>query len=846
MYDLHNPVGLTSAEAAALLKEQGPNELPAGKRRGILRIAVEVMREPMFLLLVACGVLYLAVGDMQEAFMLLAFIFFVMGITLYQERKTERALEALHELSSPRALVIRDGSPHRIAGREVVRGDIILLSEGDRVPADALVLDAISLSAEESLLTGESAAVRKVAGDGTTLAVKPGGDDLPFVFSGTLIVRGQSVARVIATGPDSAIGRIGRALQTVTAEETLLQRETARLVKVMALAVLGLCTVLVVSYGLSRGQWMDGLLAGLTLAMAIMPNELPVVVAIFIALGAWRLSRSKVLTRNPPVVETLGSATVLCVDKTGTLTFNRMEVRSLATGGAIHDLRDFRDSPPPDSCHDLVEFSILASQRDPFDPMERAIKEFGEKYLAHTEHLHADWVLEREYPLSPVLLAMSHVWRSTQGREYVIATKGAPEAVADLCHFSATQLEIMMRSVTTMSNNGLRVLGVARSIFQEKGLPREQHDFTFEFLGLVGMADPVRPTVAPSLKDCYRAGVRMIMITGDYPGTARSIAREIGLAAPDEVVTGPELDAMDEDELQRRIRTVNIFARVVPEQKLRLVQALKNNGEIVAMTGDGVNDAPALKAAHIGIAMGARGTDVAREAADLVLLDDDFASIVRAIRMGRRIFDNLKKAMAYLLAIHVPIAGMSLLPVLFGWPLLFMPVHIAFLHLIIDPACSIVYEMEQEEPGAMARPPRDPREPLFGKGILVLSTLQGVGVLIMMLAVFGITLARGQGEFEARALAFTSLIVANLFLLLTNRSWTMSMFGSMRIANSALWWVIGGAVILLGMVLTVPALRGLFRFSLLHPNDLLVCLFAGVFSVIWFEFFKKFGRRDFR
>ena len=845
MHDLHDQVGLTSAEAATLLKEQGPNELPAGKQRGMLRIAVEVMREPMFLLLVACGVIYLAVGDMQEAFMLLAFIFFVMGITFYQERKTERALEALHELSSPRALVIRDGSPRRIAGREVVRGDIILLSEGDRVPADALVLDAINLSAEESLLTGESVAVRKVAGDGTPLALKPGGDDLPFVFSGTLIVRGQGVARVIATGPDSAIGRIGRALQTVRVEETLLQRETARLVKVMALAVLGLCTLLVVIYGTTRGQWLDGLLAGLTLAMAVMPNELPVVVAIFISLGAWRLSRSKVLTRNPPVVETLGSATVLCVDKTGTLTFNRMEVCSLSTGGPIYDMRDFRTTPPPDIFHDLVEFSILASQRDPFDPMERAIKTFGEEYLAHTEHLHADWLLEREYPLSPVLLAMSHVWRSTEGAEYVIATKGAPEAVADLCHFDATQLESMMRSVTSMSNKGLRVLGVARSIFQEQGLPSEQHDFTFEFLGLVGLADPVRPTVAPSLQDCYRAGVRMIMITGDYPGTARSIAYEIGLAAPDEVVTGPELDAMDQDELQRRIRTVNIFARVVPEQKLRLVQALKRNGEIVAMTGDGVNDAPALKSAHIGIAMGARGTDVAREAADLVLLDDDFASIVRAIRMGRRIFDNLKKAMAYLLAIHVPIAGMSLIPVLFGWPLLFMPVHIAFLHLIIDPACSIVYEMEQAEPGAMTRPPRDPGEPLFGKNILVLSTLQGLGVLIMMLAVFGITLVRGQGEFEARALAFTSLIVANLFLLLTNRSWTISMFRSTRIANPALWWVIGGAVVFLGMVLTVPDLRGLFRFSTLHADDLLVCLSAGIFSVIWFEVFKKYGQRGF-
>lgn len=844
--DIHSLIGLTSGEAAIILREEGPNELPSAGRRGNLRIAFDVLHEPMFLLLVACGGIYLAVGDMQEALMLLAFIFFVMGITLYQERKTEQALEALRDLSSPRALVIRDGRPQRIAGREVVRGDIILLAEGDRVSADALVLDAINLSAEESLLTGESVPVRKVAGNGddSIPAATPGGDDLPLVFSGTLIVRGQGVARVIATGPGSAIGKIGKALQTVTVEETLLQLETSRIVKVMTLAVIGLCIFLVVIYGLTRGQWLNGVLSGLTLAMAVMPNELPVVLTIFVALGAWRLSQSQVLTRNPPVVETLGSATVLCVDKTGTLTFNRMKVCSLCVEGTIYDVRDFRDSPPPDIFHDLVEFNILASQRDPFDPMERAIKEFGEEYLAHTEHLHADWFLERQYPLSPELLAMSHVWRSAEGSEYVIAAKGAPEAVADLCHLDEQQIENMMRSVSKMSDSGLRVLGVARSFFREKGLPGEQHDFTFEFLGLVGLTDPVRPTVAPALQDCYRAGIRVIMITGDYLGTARSIAREIGLTPREDVITGQELDAMDDDELQRRIRTANIFARVVPEQKLRLVKALKNNGEIVAMTGDGVNDAPALKSAHIGIAMGTRGTDVAREAADLVLLDDDFTSIVRAVKMGRRIFDNLKKAMAYLLAIHVPIAGMSLIPVLFKWPLLFMPVHIAFLHLIIDPACSIVYEMERAEPGAMSRPPRDPREPLFGKSMLVLSALQGLGVLIMLLAVFGITLARGQGELEARTLAFTSLIVANLCLMLTNRSWTGSTFRVLRIANPALWWVIGGGVIFLGMVLNVSALRGLFRFSSLHAADVVICISAGIFSVIWFEIFKMFNGRQ--
>ncbi|HTY21230.1 MAG TPA: cation-translocating P-type ATPase, partial [Geobacteraceae bacterium] len=490
-----------------------------------------------------------------------------------------------------------------------------------------------------------------------------------------------------------------------------------------------------------------------------------------------------------------------------------------------------------------VEFSILASQRDPFDPMERAIKKFGENYLAHTEHLHGDWTLEREYPLSPELLAMSHVWRAPHGSEYVIAAKGAPEAIADLCHFDKGRQGALMVEVTRMADSGLRVLGVARSCFREEGLPGEQHDFIFEFLGLVGLADPVRPTVAPALEECYRAGVRMVMITGDYPGTARSIARQIGLAGGEEVITGPELDAMDDTDLGERIKRVNIFARMVPEQKLRLVNALKGNGEIVVMTGDGVNDAPALKSAHIGIAMGGRGTDVAREASDLVLLDDDFESIVRAIRMGRRIFDNLKKAMAYLLAIHVPIAGMSLIPVLFNWPLLFMPVHIAFLHLIIDPACSIVYEVEPAESGAMVRPPRDPLRPLFDRRVLLLSILQGLGVLVILLAVFGISLTRGQGEAESRALAFTTLIIANLGLMLTNRSWSDGMVGIIRTPNAVLWWVMGGAVAFLALVLNVPVLCSLFRFSLLHPQDILICFSLGIFSILWFELFKMFSRK---
>jgi Ca2+-transporting ATPase len=584
--------------------------------------------------------------------------------------------------------------------------------------------------------------------------------------------------------------------------------------------------------------------------MAILPNEFPVVLTIFLALGAWRISQNRVLTRRMPAVETLGSATVLCVDKTGTLTLNQMSVRQMVGfqdsvfQAYPYDLTLHEREPLPEDVHGLIEFSILASQKDPFDPMEKAFKQLGDYYLAHTEHIHEDWTLVHEYPLSPELLAMSRVWQSSDTSDYVIAAKGAPEAIADLCHLNARELEELSQHIQALANAGLRVLGVARSkgihpeVSLENPLPEQQHDFIFEFLGLIGLADPVRPSVAGSIQECYTAGIRVVMITGDYAGTAQKIAQEIGLISPTAVITGPELNAMSDNELQGRIQTVNIFARVVPEQKLRLVNALKKNGEIVAMTGDGVNDAPALKAAQIGIAMGGRGTDVARESADLVLLDDDFSSIVQAVKLGRRIFDNLKKAMAYTLAIHVPIAGMSLIPVLFKWPLVLLPIHIAFLHLIIDPACSVVFEAESPEANVMNRPPRNPKEPLFSRQMLGLSVLQGVGVLLILIIIFGFALYRKQGEFDARALAFTTLIVANLSLILTNRSWSRTILATVQAPNPALWWVIGGAIAFMGLVLYIPVLRHLFRFSTLHPIDLGICLVGGVISVIWFEWLK--------
>jgi Ca2+-transporting ATPase len=842
--DVQNASGLTESCAAQRLREEGYNELPSSRRRTVLAIALEVVREPMFLLLVACGLLYMLTGELTDALMLLGFVFVVMGITIVQERRTERALEALKDLSSPRALVIRDGQQTRIAGRDVVRGDIVLLFEGDRVPADAVLLQGMNLSVDESLLTGESVPVRKASAIGSIEMGPPGGDDLPLLFSGTLVTGGQGMAEVQRTGMRTELGKIGKAIHGIESEQTLLQKETGRLVRYLAAVGLVLCVIVVVAFALSRGNsapaWQEGVLAGITMAMATLPEELPVVLTIFLALGAWRISRHRVLTRRMAAVETLGAATVLCVDKTGTLTLNQMSVQHLFSDGGHFEVDAHAVGKLPKKFHRTLEFAVLASKQDPFDPMEKAIRQLGDRYLTGTEHLHATWTLVREYPLSPELPALSHVWQSPGGTDYVVAAKGAPEAIADLCHSDAPTNEQLARNAAAMAGRGLRVLAVAEGHVKPADLPSAQHDVRFEYLGLVGLADPVRPEVPAAIQECRRAGVRVIMITGDYPATAQSIGRQIGLNRPEAVISGSELNAMSEEELARRIRAVNIFARVVPEQKLRIVNALKANREVVAMTGDGVNDAPALKAAHIGIAMGGRGTDVAREASALVLLQDDFASIVQAVKMGRRIFDNIKKAVSYIFAVHVPIAGLSMVPVFFAdWPLLLLPIHVVFLELIIDPACSVIFEAESAEPNTMNRPPRNPTERLFNLRSVGLSLLQGGSVLAVLLAVYWAAGLLGHAESDTRrALVFATLVVANLCLILTNRSWSRTIVSMFKEPNAALWWVVGGAAAMLTIVLNVPFVRELFHFNELHAVDLAICVAGGIVSIVWFEAIK--------
>lgn len=834
-------VGLTDAEAVRRLASEGPNELASGTSRGFLIIALEVLREPMFLLLIAASSLYFAMGTLGDAVMLLASVLLVMVITIVQERRTEHALQALRDLSSPRALVVRSGRRLRIAGREVVRGDVLLIAEGDRIPADAILRRSLNMFVDESLLTGESVPVRKAASIDIQQLQPPGGDDLPSLFSGTLITSGQGMAEVVATGAHTELGRIGKALQTIEPEETSLQRETGRIVRVVATIALTACALVVLLYGLSRGGtwlvWREGLLAGIAMAMALLPEEFPVVLTIFLALGAWRISRSHVLTRRMPAIEMLGAATVLCVDKTGTLTQNQMTVKSLATEAGISTFRSGGEAISP-SLQRLLEIAVLASKPEAFDPMDRALHAARDLLGGQEKQSIRTGSLIREYPLKPDLLAVTHVWRQAGQSSLLAASKGAPEAIAELCHLSPTRRASVAEQSKGLAAQGQRVLGVAYASIEEASLPDEHHDIALEFAGLVGFEDPLRDNVPAAVAECRTAGIRVVMITGDYPDTARSIARQAGLADPDIVITGQQLHHLSDDELASRVRSAQVFARVVPEQKLRIVTALKRNGEVVAMTGDGVNDAPALKAAHIGIAMGGRGTDVAREAASLVLLDDEFSSIVEAVKLGRRIYDNIRKAIIFIVAVHVPIAGLSIAPVLVpAWPLLLLPVHIALLELIIDPSCSLVYEAEPPEMNVMRRPPRSRTERLFSRRSVGIAALQGFSVLAVCLTIVVLALP-GHGPNAARALSFASLVVAFVAIILLNRSWTQPLVNSLRVRNPAVWGVIGGVGAFLAAILTVPALQRLFSFAPLHAADLTLSLAAGAGCLLWLEILK--------
>jgi Ca2+-transporting ATPase len=831
--------GLAEAEATARLQAEGFNDLPSAERRTLVHIVGDVLREPMFALLLGAGAVYLVLGDLGEAAMLLAFATFSVLITVVQQTRSERVLDALRDIASPRALVIRDGQRRRIPGREVVRGDTIVLLEGDRVPADAVLVAVRGLQVDESLLTGESITVHKTQALDSLAMARPGGENTPFVYSGTLVVQGEGVALVQATGLRSELGKIGQSLRQIASEPPRLQTQTRRLVGVFAAIGIAVSLLVIVVYGVVHGDWLQAVLGGIALGMSMLPEEFPLVLTAFMVMGAWRLSRARVLTRRAAAIETLGAATVLCTDKTGTLTENRMTVAELRTRGP--QWRRDSDLPMPRALAPVIEAAMLASAPHPSDPMEKAIAELAGATAAAC----TDRKLIRSYGLGPKLLAMSNVWKLDGAADCSVLTKGAPETVASLCRLSGSELNWLRQAMEEMAGRGERVLGVARARCDATNLPDSQSAFTFEFVGLVDFADPLRGNVPDAVRECHSAGMRVVMITGDYPATAQAIARQAGLDG-DAVIDGAELAKLDRLTLKERVRSANVFARIMPEQKLRIVEALKANGEVVAMTGDGVNDAPALKAAHIGIAMGGRGTDVAREASSIVLLDDDFGSIVHTVRLGRRIYDNLRKASSYIVAVHVPIAGLALLPLLFGLPFMLTPVHIAFLEMVIDPACSIVFEAERAERDLMRRPPRHALSRLVSPALVGWSLLQGALALAALAVVLVMGIGRNMPDDELRALMFTSLVLINVSLILVNRSFSSSLVNAVRRPNFLLWLLLAPVAVLLGVALTWPPAMQLFRFGPFHVDDLAVSVAAALGVLLIMEAIKPLWRVSFR
>jgi Ca2+-transporting ATPase len=792
--------GLSETDAHQRLMADGPNELPSAGPRRPWRIALEVLREPMFGLLLVGGAIYIALGDLVSGIVLLVFACLSVSISVIQEMRSERVLDALRAMTSPRALVIRDGERHRIPGREVVRGDLVVVVEGDRVPADGMLIEARELLVDESMLTGESVAVAKRARQPIESPGRPGGEGQPVVYSGSLVVRGSGIALIHATGAAAEIGRIGKSLASIDPTSPRLAGETRRLVRVFAAIGISASVAAAVAYGLLRGSWLDAALAGIALGMAMLPEEFPLVLAVFMTMGAWRISRARVLTRRASAIEALGAATVLCTDKTGTLTENRMSVLETRPAARLETA-------------ELLHWGALASAPEGFDPMDRAI-------VAAAGGAPGDGTLVRSYGLSPELLAVTQVWRRADGTS-VAAAKGAPEAIVALCGLEAAPAQQVRSMVEAMAGNGIRVLAVARAETVAEPLPDTPHGFAFRWTGLVGLADPLRAEVPAAIAECRAAGIRVVMITGDYPATAQAIARAAGLDHAN-ALTGTELAELSDPELAQRVEAVSVFARILPEQKLRIVQALQANGEVVAMTGDGVNDAPSLKRADIGVAMGGRGTDVAREASSIVLLDDDFGSIVRTVRLGRRIYDNLRKAMGYIIAVHIPIAGIALLPLLAGLPLVLFPMHIAFIEMIIDPVCSVAFEAEHAEPDLMRRPPRSPDAPLFSGRLLLASLLQGALALLVVSAVYLFAVYGGLPNEDVRALSFFTLVLSNLALIVANRSYRGHPFDFLTGGNTVLLGIHALTLALLAISVTWPPAQALFGFGPLHGDDLLL------------------------
>lgn len=812
--DDQTSLGLTEAAAKEKLFIQGENLIPSEAPKSFLRQVALILSEPMLILLIAAGTINLLLAETLDALMLMMTVFIVLGISIYQSRRAEHALQALKELSAPTVKVIRDGLEKRISSHQVVVGDLMLLSEGDRVCADARVVQQTALSCDESTLTGESFPIAKFPGDS--------------VLSGTLVTSGHAQVIVTATGINSQLGKIGRSLQEISIEKSRLQRDVDQIVRVVG--VLGIFTVLsvVLIYGSTRNNWLEGGLAGIAAAMALIPEEFPVILTLFMAIGAWRMSKARVIARQPSAIESLGSISVLCVDKTGTITENRMAVKEVIVNKEIL-LVDQSSANP--TVQELLNTAALACPLHSYDPMDIAFKSLK------NDSQERDSLAE--FPVTNERLAYIHAWSISN--KTVIAAKGAPETIAKLCRIQETENEELMQQVHVAASRGFRVLAIAKSRGGNSADLTEITENQFEFLGLALLQDPIRDGVKESVQVCNAAGIKTVMITGDHPSTALSIGQEIGLNHNAGFLAGADLDKLSDAELNAQIQQVSIFARVRPEHKLRIVRAFQANGMVVGMTGDGVNDAPALRAADIGIAMGGRGTDVAREAASLIITDDNFNSIVKGVERGRVTYSNLQKAMSYVTAIHIPIFGLALLPLFSSaWPLILLPGLVAFHEVIIDPACSVVFEEESADPNIMKEQPRPIKQRIFSRGEILLAVAQGLSVFFSSLVLFLYLMSNARPEQEIRTMIFGTLMLSNIGLILTNRSRTLTILQTFRQReNPTVKWILSLASLIILLLITVAPLRTIFDLGAILPSDWLLMILSSIVPLVWYEIYKS-------
>lgn len=828
--------GLSNEEVIQSRKKNGSNSLEHQDKNHFIASLIEMFKEPMFLLLLLATSIYFITGEYSNGIFMLAAVVLVSTISLYQESKSRNAIEELKKLSQPKSKVIRNGEIIEIPSEEIVLGDLIQTEEGSFISADGKIIQSNDFSVNESILTGESLAI-----------FKNEKSEINQIFQGTIVASGLAICEVTAIGIQTQLGKIGKSLEAIAEEKTPLQRQIGNFVKNMSIIGLVIFTIVWAINFYNSGLFLDSLLKALTLAMSIIPEEIPVAFTTFMALGAWRLMKMGIIVKQTKTVETLGSATVICTDKTGTLTENKMSLAkwyTLSNDNINGNFKSKSDTTLEFSKEELelIELSMWASEPIPFDGMEIALHDAYSKLELVDER--PNYKLVHEYPLGGKPPMMTHIFESKKGNR-IIAAKGAPEALIENSSLTKKEIAQINDAVESLAKEGFRILGVGVSEFKGTDYPKTQQEFPFKFLGLVAFYDPPKENITKVLETFYNAGIQVKIVTGDNAATTSTIAKQIGFRNPENTLNGDELMTMDEATLKQKVMETTLFTRMFPEAKLKIIEALKANNQIVAMTGDGVNDGPALKSAHIGIAMGKKGTEIAKQAANLILIDDDLAKMTDAIAMGRKIYINLKKAIQYIISIHIPIVMIVFIPLVLGWiyPNIFSPVHIIFLEIIMGPTCSIIYENEPMESNLMLQKPRPFTNTFFNLKEIMISIVQGLAITLGLLFIYQYCIRENCTEIVTRTVIFITLIASNIFLTLANRSFYFSIFTTIRYKNNLVLIIIGITVLLTSLLLLVPIFSNFFMFGTVSTSQIGMSILVGFVSVMWVEIFKWFKRK---